>query len=177
MLSRPKLCIPVSRSLGRIQAGTGGPPLAVHAERTDESLEGNRGLSRPILCNCYSFRRAPLPIHDRRDTPAGSGGARARTHPRFRSSGPFSRFPVRLDLVLGTGKLEADGTKLIDFVITNIGAKPITLPVSIDWNIPTTHVLTLYLTVVGGSFPVDHLTSAELFGGSGNSQTFFMVRR
>jgi hypothetical protein len=84
-------------------------------------------------------------------------------------------FPVRLDLMLGTGKLEADGTELIDFVLTNIGGKPIKLPVSIDWNIPRTHVLTLYLTVVGGSFPVDHLTSAELFGGSGNSQTFFQL--
>jgi len=91
--------------------------------------------------------------------------------PRSDLPGHSAGFPVRLDLVLGTGMMEADGTKLIDFVITNIGGKPIKLPVSIDWNAQKTRVLTLYLTAAGGSFPVDHLTSAELFGGSGSSQT------
>jgi hypothetical protein len=89
--------------------------------------------------------------------------------------GHSADFPIRLDLALGSGKLEADGTKLIDFVITNIGEKTIKLPVSIDWNVAQTHVLTLYLTVVRGSFPVDHLTSAELYGGSENSQTFCLL--
>jgi hypothetical protein len=102
--------------------------------------------------------------------PRGLGPA-----PRSDLPGHSAGFPVRLDLVLGTGLLEADGTKLIDFVITNIGGKPIKLPVSIDWNVQKTHVFTLYLTVPGGSFPVDHLTSAELFGGGGSSQTFCLL--
>jgi hypothetical protein len=113
--------------------------------------------------------------------------------PPLRGQGPFpgsalpghsAGFPVRLDLVVGTGKLERDGTKLIDFVITNIGDEPIKLPVSVDQNIPHTHVLTLYLTM-GGRFPVNPITSAEIFpvnpitttsaeiyGESGNAQTF-----
>ena len=89
--------------------------------------------------------------------------------------GHSAGFPVRLDLALGTGNLEADGTKLIDFVITNTGGKPIKLPVSIDGKIPQTQVLTLYLTVAGGSFPADHLTSAELYGGSEDSQTVCLL--
>ena len=89
--------------------------------------------------------------------------------------GHSAGFPVRLDLALGTGNLEADGTKLIDFVITNTGGKPIKFPVSIDWKIPQTQVLTLYLTVAGGSFPADHLTSAELYGGSEDSQTVCLL--
>jgi hypothetical protein len=89
--------------------------------------------------------------------------------------GHSAGFPVRLDLVVGTGKLEGDGTKLIDFVISNIGDEPIKLPVSVDQNMPHTHVLTLYLTVVGGSLPVDHITSAEIYGENGNSQTFCLL--
>jgi hypothetical protein len=76
--------------------------------------------------------------------------------------------------MVGTGKLEGDGTKSIDFVITNIGDEPITLPVSVDQNMPSTHVLTLYLTM-GGSFPENANTSAEVYGESGNSQTFCLL--
>jgi len=101
-----------------------------------------------------------------------------------RGMGPFpgsalpghsTDFPVRLNLMVGTGKLEGDGTKLIDFVITNIGDEPIKLPVSVDQNMPHTHVLTLYLTVVGGSLTVDDITSAEIYGESGTSQTFCLL--
>lgn len=103
--------------------------------------------------------------------------------PPSRGMGPFSGsalpghsagFPVRLDLVVGTGKLERDGTKLIDFVITNIGDEPIKLPVSVDQNISHTHVLTLFLTM-GGRFPVNNITSAEVYGESGNSRTFCLL--
>jgi hypothetical protein len=103
--------------------------------------------------------------------------------PPSRGRGPFpgsalpghsAGFPVRLDLMVGTGKLEGDGTKTIDFVITNIGDEPINLPVSVDQNIPSTHVLTLYLTM-DGSFRETPDTSAEVHGESGNSQTFCLL--
>lgn len=91
--------------------------------------------------------------------------------------GNSAGFPVRLDLVVGTGKLERDGTNLIDFVFTNIGDEPIKLPVSVDQNIPhPTHVLTLYITM-GGRFAVSSITGAEAYGESGNSQTFCLLAR
>jgi hypothetical protein len=106
--------------------------------------------------------------------------------PPSRGMGPFpgsalpghsAGFPVRLDLVVGTGKLEGDGTKMIDFVITNIGDEPIKLPVSVNQDIPhPTHVLTLYITI-GGRFAVPPITSAEVYGESGNSQTFCLLAR
>jgi len=103
--------------------------------------------------------------------------------PPSRGQGPFPRsalpghsagFPVRLDLVVGTGKLERDGTKLIDFVITNVGDEPLKLPVSVDQNITHTHLLTLYLTM-DGRLSASPITSAELYGKSGDSQTFRLL--
>ncbi len=100
--------------------------------------------------------------------------------------GPSVGFPVRLDLVVATGKLEPNGTALIDFTLTNIGAEPIRLPFSVDQNISHTHVLTLYLTsdaIVGGHFSngermlAIQRTSAELYGQSSDAKTFFCLRR
>jgi hypothetical protein len=97
-------------------------------------------------------------------------------------------FPVRLDLFVPTGKLEPNGTTLVDFVITNIGAEPIKLPSSVDQNISGTHILTLYLTsdaisdaIVDGHFrngdrifPMTP-TSAELYGKRGDPRTFYLL--
>jgi hypothetical protein len=115
--------------------------------------------------------------------------ATSQTSPPPRGRGPFPGsvvpghsvgFPVRLDLMSATGKLEPNGTTLIDFVITNIGAEPIKLPFSVDQNISHTHILTLYLTsdaIEGGRFsngeemfPAQS-TSAELYGQSGDPET------
>ena len=112
--------------------------------------------------------------------------------PAARGRGPFPGsapghsvgFPVRLDLLVPTGKLEPDGTTLIDFVITNIGADPIRLPSSVDQNISHTHVLTLYLSsdaIVPGYFSngermfASTPTSAELYGQSDDPQTFYVL--
>jgi hypothetical protein len=104
--------------------------------------------------------------------------------PPSRGMGPFpgsnhpghsAGFPVVLDLVIGTRKLGEDSTGLIDFVITNLGEKAIRLPVSADQNIPHTRVLTLYLSGVGGNGPVDHITSAEIYGDDGYSRTFCLL--
>jgi hypothetical protein len=66
--------------------------------------------------------------------------ATSQPSPPPRGRGPFPGsdlpghsvgFPVRLDLVVATGKLEPNSTTLIDFVITNIGAEPIRLPFSV----------------------------------------------
>jgi hypothetical protein len=115
--------------------------------------------------------------------------ATSQTSPPPRGRGPFPGsvvpghsvgIPVRLDLMSATGKLEPNGTTLIDFVITNIGAEPIKLPFSVDQNISHTHILTLYLTsdaIEGGRFsngeemfPAQS-TSAELYGQSGDPET------
>jgi hypothetical protein len=118
--------------------------------------------------------------------------ATSQPSPPARGRGPFSGsalpghsvgFPVRLDLMIATGKLEPNGTTLIDFIITNIGAEPIKLPFSVDQNISHTQILTLYLTsdaIVDGYFSNGERmriqpTSAELYGQSGDPQTFYLL--
>ena len=113
--------------------------------------------------------------------------------PPSRGRGPFPGsalpghsmgFPVRLDLVITRGKLDSNGTSLIDFIITNIGAEPIKLPISVNQNISQTQILTLYLTsdatadehFSNGQLILDFQpTSAELYGQSGDSQTFHLL--
>lgn len=113
--------------------------------------------------------------------------------PPSRGRGPFPGsalpghalgFPVRLDLVVASGKLESNGTALIDFIVTNIGAEPIRLPFSVDQNISHTHILTLYLTSDaidderfsnGGRMLAIQPTSAELYGQSGDPETFYLL--
>jgi hypothetical protein len=106
--------------------------------------------------------------------------------PPLRGRGPFpgsttpshsARLPIRLELLIPTGKLRSDGTVLVDFMITNIGTDPIALPSSTDQNLGGTEILTLWLTsgAIKDSFldlktgqPVKLLgivgTSAELYG-------------
>jgi hypothetical protein len=93
-------------------------------------------------------------------------------------------FPVRLDSI-ATGKLEPNGTTLIDFIITNIEAEPIKLPFSIDGNISSPRtILTLYLT--SDAIEYGHLqsgepilpwqpTSAELYARSDDRKTFYLL--
>lgn len=113
--------------------------------------------------------------------------------PPVRGRGPFPGsalpghsvgFPVRLDLLVPTGKLEPNGTTLIDFVITNIGTEPIKLPFSVDQNISHTHILTLYFSsdaIVDGHFNNGERagaitpTCAELYGQSGDPRTFYVL--
>jgi predicted alpha-1,6-mannanase (GH76 family) len=107
-----------------------------------------------------------------------------------RGRGPFpgsalpghsTGFPIRLDLI-ATGKREPDGTSLIDFMITNIGAEPIKLPLSLDGNISSPRtILALYFTsdaieyghLVGGApiLPFQPI-SAELYAQSGDLKSF-----
>ena len=115
--------------------------------------------------------------------------------PPARGRGPFpgsatpghsAGLPIRLELSIPTGELRPDGTTLVDFVITNVGTEPITLPSSVNQNIDGTDVLTLWLTsdaikdvmaytkrrvfrleIVG--------TSAELYGRVNVAQSFIGV--
>ena len=107
--------------------------------------------------------------------------ARRQPVPPSRGMGPFPAsnypghslgFPVVLKLVIATGKLEKNGTGLVDFVITNVGNKAIRLPASADQNIPHTQVLTLYISGARGNGPVDLITSAEMYGDDKDHQTF-----
>src|SRR3974390_3284657 len=75
--------------------------------------------------------------------------------PPLRSRGPFpgstapghsAGLPIRLELLIPTGKLRSDGTVLVDFMITNIGTDPLALPSSTDQNLGGTEILTLWLT-------------------------------
>jgi hypothetical protein len=49
-------------------------------------------------------------------------------------------------LLIPTGELRPDGTVLVDFMISNVGTKPITLSSSVDQNMERIAVLTLWLT-------------------------------
>jgi hypothetical protein len=116
--------------------------------------------------------------------------------PRGRGPSPGSASPghsaglsIRLDLLIPTTELRPDGTALVDFVITNIGTEPITLPSSVNQNIGQhTAVLTLWLTsdAIRGQFVKDQQTgrlfkveavgtSAELYGQSDNPRTFTVL--
>jgi hypothetical protein len=75
--------------------------------------------------------------------------------PPLRAHGPFpgssspghsAALPIRLELLVPTGKLRSDGTILVDFIVTNVGAMAITLPSSTDQNLGGTEILTLWLT-------------------------------
>ena len=91
--------------------------------------------------------------------------------------------PIRLDLV-ASEKLEANGTMPIDFILTNIGAEPIKLPISVDGNsYSQRETLTLYLTSDGIDFghfvsgdPIFPFqpTSAGLSAVSGDPKTFYL---
>lgn len=76
--------------------------------------------------------------------------ARARgPFPGSSSPGHSVNLPIRLELLFRTGDLRPDGTALVDFVITNVGPKPIILPSSPDQNVAPMApkvVLTLWLT-------------------------------
>jgi len=124
--------------------------------------------------------------------------------PPVRARGPFpgsatpghsAGLPIRLELVIPNGKLRTDGTVLVDFIITNVGSGPVTIPSEIHQgnllpNAPNTDYkldcLTLYLTSdaikdtylkdisTGRLVKIDNIvsTSAELYGRSDGPQSF-----
>jgi hypothetical protein len=98
-----------------------------------------------------------------------------------RGMGPFPNsgisqqrraFPVRLDLLIPSGRLKQDDTSLFDFVLTNVSSHSIRLPVSVDARGRHTHVLTLYITSADGHLRGDIPPCAELFGQADNPATF-----
>jgi hypothetical protein len=154
------------------------PPGEHHAP-----IETFHDLFRRLLLNHGSGWRVAIRINNRCNQAAFPTCPRSRALPRFRSSGHSVGFPVRLDLSVPTGKLGPNGTTLIDFIITNIGAEPIKIPSSVDQNITHTHTLTLYLTLDGigsGHFNQGETfsfqpTSAELYGQSSDLKTFYLL--
>jgi hypothetical protein len=118
--------------------------------------------------------------------------------PPARGRGPYAGstnpghaadLPIRLELFLPTNELRSDQTALVDFIITNVGTEPVTLPISVDQNTEDeTSVLTLWLTSdairaqyakdqqTGRVFKVEIVgTSAELYGGSNNRRTLHVL--
>lgn len=97
--------------------------------------------------------------------------------------------PIRLELVVPKGELRVEGSVLVDFVVTNVGTEPISVPSSVHQNIEQPmSVLTLWLTPdaimdqfarnqqTGRSFRIGIVgTSAELYGGSDDPQTFTLL--
>jgi len=73
--------------------------------------------------------QAPLTVDATQQLALPKGGRGA--FPGSTTPGQTADFPIRLDLLIPTGELKPDGTVLIDFRITNIGNKAITLPISI----------------------------------------------
>ena len=104
--------------------------------------------------------------------------------PGSATPGHSAGFPIRLDLI-ATGKREPDGTSLIDFIITNTGAEPIKLPLSLDGNISSPRtILALYFTsdaieyghlVEGAPILPFQPISVELYGQSGNLKSFYSL--
>ena len=91
--------------------------------------------------------------------------------PGSQKAGHSAGFPVRLSAMVKPF-LTSAGTAPVEFEITNVGRETIRLPVALDGNEHDPYVLTLYLSVPGGQFPVDHFTSAELYAESHNLPTF-----
>jgi hypothetical protein len=109
--------------------------------------------------------------------------------PGSASPGHSAGLPIRLDLLTPTTALRSDGTLRVDFEITNVGTKPVSLPSSVNQNIEEqTSVLTLWLTSdairdqsaidqqTGRLFKIEVVgTSAELCGRSDNPRTFTVL--
>jgi hypothetical protein len=109
--------------------------------------------------------------------------------PGSTSPGHSAGLPIQLELAVPNGELRPDGSMLIDFVITNVGAEPIDLPSSAIPNIDqSTSVLTLWLTsdAISDQFATDQQTgrlfkieivgtSAELYSRNDHPQTFKTV--
>jgi hypothetical protein len=104
--------------------------------------------------------------------------------PGSATPGHSAGLPIRLELLSPTAKLRSDHTVLVDFIITNVGSEPLTLPVSVNQNSGSDTVLTLWLTSdairaqyakdqeTGRQFEVEIVgTSAELYGLSNNPRT------
>lgn len=95
--------------------------------------------------------------------------------------------PIRLTLQLPTGDLRPDGMTLVDFLITNVGREPITLPVSVDCRTEPADILTLWFSsdAIKDQYLIDQQTgrpakiemvetSAELCGRSSDPRSFHM---
>jgi hypothetical protein len=93
--------------------------------------------------------------------------------------------PIRLVLQIPTGDLRADEMTLVDFLITNVGTKPITLPVSVDCRTEPTDILILWFSsaAIKDQYLIDQQTghpvkiemvetSAQLCGRSSDPQGF-----
>ena len=117
--------------------------------------------------------------------------------PHFASPGHSVGLPIRLELVIPTGEVRSDGTILVDFIITNVGSGPLTIPFGLRSGdllpkAPSTEYLldclTLYLTsdAINDQYLKDInsgrlvridvvVTSAELYGRSDDPQTFHVL--
>jgi hypothetical protein len=108
-------------------------------------------------------------------------------YPGSTTPGHSADLPIRLELLFPTTELRSGQTALLDFIITNVGSEPITLPVSIDQNIAKeAAVLTLWLTSdaikaqylkqTGRLFKFESVgTSVELYGSSNNPGTLHVL--
>jgi hypothetical protein len=117
--------------------------------------------------------------------------------PPPRGRGPFPggaggsdsiRLRIRLELQTPKLELQSDGSALIDFVITNIGAGPVKLPIALDGTPDRTDLLTVWLTsdAIVDEYFKDQATgrlvkiesvgiSAELYGRSDDPRTFHVL--
>jgi hypothetical protein len=118
----------------------------------------------------------------RANAPRGRG-----PFPGSASAGHSADFPIRLVAQYPKSELRADGTGLVDFILTNVGPTTIDLPRCVQPPITSgpVSVMTLWLTsdglvehygiddVTGERFKIAAVgTSAELFGDPANPATF-----
>jgi hypothetical protein len=98
------------------------------------------------------------------------------------SPGHTARLPIRLELLMPTREMRPDGTAGVDFVITNISAKPIKLPSSVVLFNSPMEALTLWLTSDGikdyylTGLKIEMVAiSAELDGHSDDQKSFYAL--
>ena len=132
-------------------------------------------LNTTAICLTYTaaiaYGQSPCPsVLDTTKQPISAARGMGPT-PGSQKAGHSAGFPVRLSAMVKP-ILTPDGTAQVQFKITNVGRVSIRLPVAVDGKEHNPSLLTLYLSVPGGQFPVDHLPSAELYAGANNLQTF-----
>jgi len=85
-------------------------------------------------------------------------------------------FPLQLELRVVSKRTELNNRQVVDFVLTNIGAKPIQLPVSVDRFVSNSPLeMTLYLTSPDGRIRGFYPPSALLIGRVGDPKALCLL--
>jgi hypothetical protein len=181
----------LSEQIGQIGCTLWRSTPEVHQVQTMNRLNRANLLIALITFSCLGARlvlatQIQLTV-DATSQPAGPARARG-PFPGSNSAGHSAGLPIRLELLVPTSQLSPEGTMLVDFLITNVSAKPIRLPSALRQTSANTEkpvsVMTLWLTsdAVRPQYLVDQqtgrlfqaevvVTSAELHSHDDDAQS------